>query len=290
MAGTSVTRWRSCNRRRQDIASRMRPQAHLPVPRDLTSLTRATATVARLPISRVPYRILRKAMALSRVRLDRWLLTNTFVEGETTDGGLAWREMITRVPRRLPRLPVTTTVTRRILQAIRTTAGTSSRLYAYFFCGVRSRDARSVPSLLLLCLFSSMRIIANKEIRRLRKESLKFWSQTVISNKIIYPYVDNFITRLSTVSCKPEGYVWVFPKDTSQFFRRKRYLVQGISRLPHELRWIRWLYHKLCSQRTHPGNKMVQWHCARKHRGRVSHITSDSLGGELINRRFGVHA
>lgn len=44
----------------------------------------------------------------------------------------------------------------------------------FFFCGVRSRDARSVPSLLLLCLFSSMRIIANKEIPRLRKESLKF--------------------------------------------------------------------------------------------------------------------
>lgn len=138
----------------------MRPQAHLPVPRDLTSLTRVTATVARLPISRVPHRILRKAMALSRVRLDRWFLTNTFVEGETTDGGPAWRGTITRVPRRLPRLPVTTTVTRRILRAIRMTAGTSCAII--FFCGIRSCNARSVPSRLLLCLFPSMQITANK--------------------------------------------------------------------------------------------------------------------------------
>lgn len=99
----------------------MRPQAHLPVPRGPTS-TRATATGARLPISRVPRRILRKVMASSRVHLDRWLLTNTIV-AETTGGGPA-RRTITRVARRLPRLPVTTTVTRRILQATRTTAGT----------------------------------------------------------------------------------------------------------------------------------------------------------------------
>lgn len=133
MAGTSVTRWRSCNRRRQDIASRMRPPAHLPVPRGPTN-TRATATGARLPISRVPRRILRKAMALSRVRLGRWLLTNIIV-AETTDGGPA-RRTITRVAtavRRPSRLPVTTMVTRRILQATRTIAGTCSRLHARFF-------------------------------------------------------------------------------------------------------------------------------------------------------------
>lgn len=133
MAGTSVTRWRSCNRRRQDIVSRMRPPAHLPVPRGPTN-TRATATGARLPISRVPRRILRKAMALSRVRLGRWLLTNITV-AETTGGGPA-RRTNTRVAtavRRPSRLPVTTMVTRRILRATRTTAGTCSRLHARFF-------------------------------------------------------------------------------------------------------------------------------------------------------------
>lgn len=141
----------------------MRPQAHLPVPRDLTSLTRATATVARLPISRLPHRILRKAMALSRVHLDRWLLTNTIV-AETTDGGPAWRETTMRVARRLPRLPVTTTVTRRILRATRTTAGTSSRLHArYFF--QRLLKQREFYAWSSSRLFSS--IIANKNIRQL---------------------------------------------------------------------------------------------------------------------------
>lgn len=158
MAGTSVTRWRSCNRRRQDIASRMRPQAHLPVPRGPTN-TRATATGARLPISRVPRRILRKAMALSRVRLGRWLLTNITV-AETTGGGPA-RKTITRVARRPPRLPVTTMVTRRILRAIRTTAGTCSRLRAHLFSR-RSFTQRSFPAsssafFFLLLSFSTLR-------------------------------------------------------------------------------------------------------------------------------------
>jgi len=113
----------------------MRPQAHLPVPRGPTS-TRTTATVARLPISRVPRRILRKAMASSRIRLGQWLLTNTIVEAETTGGGPA-RRTITRAARRLPRLPVTTTVTRGILRAIRTTAGT---------CCSRHRSLRELSS------------------------------------------------------------------------------------------------------------------------------------------------
>lgn len=103
----------------------MRPRAHLPVPRAPTS-TRVTATAARLPISRVPRRILRKAMALSRVRLGRCLLTST-TGAETTAGGP--RRASTRLatqPRR-PRLPVTTKVTKRILRATRTTAGTLRR-------------------------------------------------------------------------------------------------------------------------------------------------------------------
>lgn len=123
----------------------MRPQAHLPVPRGPTN-TRATATGARLPISRVPRRILRKAMALSRVRLGRWLLTNTTV-AETTADGPAPRTItrVATVARRLPRLPVTTTVTRRILRAIRMTAGTCFFVLGSFS---RSRDANSFSNLL----------------------------------------------------------------------------------------------------------------------------------------------
>lgn len=122
MAGTLVTRWRNCSRHRQDIESRMRPRAHLPVLQAPTS-TRVTATAARLPISRVPRRILRKAMALSRVRLGRCLLTST-IGVETTVGGP--RKTSTRLPtqRRKPQLPVTTKLTKRILRATRTTAGT----------------------------------------------------------------------------------------------------------------------------------------------------------------------
>lgn len=103
----------------------MRPRAHLPVLRARTS-TRVTATVARLPISKVPRRprILRKGMvALSRARLGRYLLTSIIGEETTGEDPRRTSTRLATQPRK-PRFPATTKVTRRILRATRTTAGT----------------------------------------------------------------------------------------------------------------------------------------------------------------------
>ena len=120
MAGTLVTRWRSCNRHHQVIAVRMRPRAHLPVLQAL-STTRITATCPRLPIIKAPRRILRRAIA-SRARLVRALIANTIGGGTTILGGLRRTTSTTRLSKR-SRIPVTTMVTRRILRATKTTAG-----------------------------------------------------------------------------------------------------------------------------------------------------------------------
>lgn len=129
MAGTLVTRWRNCSRRHQDIESRMRLRAHLPVLRPRTS-TRVTATVARLPISKIPRRrILRKGMvALSRARLGRYLLTSIIGEETTGEDPRRTSTRLATQPRK-PRFPVTTKVTRRMLRATRTTAGTRPSIH-----------------------------------------------------------------------------------------------------------------------------------------------------------------
>lgn len=299
MAGTSVTRWRSCNRRRQDIASRMRPQAHLPVPRGPTN-TRATATGARLPISRVPRRILRKAMALSKVRLGRWLLTNITV-AETTGGGPA-RRTITRVAtavRRPPRLPVTTMVTRRILRAIRTTAGTCSRLREHFFSR-RSFTQRSFPASFSAFFLSPFLDTHYREqwLSGNPMYKIDYWykviqfecnNKIVRDNRIRFPSQKIYLMRADQCTFNQ--------KDICQFFQTVHYWennrgTQHRRNTPD--------YHISYSEladstinyavRTYPGNKVVQWHRAQKHRSRECRITSDSLGEALINRRFCVRA
>lgn len=136
----------------------MRLRAHLPVLRPRTS-TRVTATVARLPISKVPRRrILRKGMvALSRARLGRYLLTSIIGEETTGEDPRRTSTRLATQPRK-PRFPVTTKVTRRMLRATRTTAGTDlpstfNRIANYLF--LRPFDIARL--ILLLIYFQTFR-------------------------------------------------------------------------------------------------------------------------------------
>lgn len=116
MAGTLVTRWRNCSRRRRDIAARMKPPVHRP---RAHSTTRATCP--KCPITKAPAFILRRVTASKLA--TKCFPTASFTGAASRPEKLSLTSSRPRTAYKKAPLPVTTTVTRRILRATKMTAG-----------------------------------------------------------------------------------------------------------------------------------------------------------------------